>query len=70
MERQEFDDARDRLVKAGFHCREGDAAWNEFSTLRSLYASPLNELARRMAIIPAKWIGDRSYLPHSQRAGR
>jgi hypothetical protein len=70
VERQEFDDARDRLIKAGFHCRESEAAWNEFSSLRSLYASPLNELARRMAIIPAKWIGDRSYLPHSQRAGR
>ena len=68
VERQEFDDARDRLIKAGFHCRESEAAWNEFSSLRSLYASPLNELANRMAIIPAKWIGDRSYLPHSQRA--
>jgi hypothetical protein len=60
VERQEFDDARDRLIKAGFHCRESEAAWNEFSSLRSQYASPLNELANRMAIIPAKWIGDRS----------
>jgi ion channel len=67
VERQEFDDARDRLIKAGFHCRESDAAWTQFAALRSLYASPLNELARRLAIMPAKWIGDRSYLPHVQR---
>jgi hypothetical protein len=68
VERQEFDDARERLIKAGYHCHEGDAAWSEFAALRSLYASPLNQLARRLAILPAKWIGDRSYLPHAQRA--
>jgi hypothetical protein len=67
VERQEFDDARDRLIKSGFHCRESDAAWSQFAALRSMYASPINELARRMAIMPAKWIGDRSYLPHTQR---
>ena len=67
VERQEFDDARDRLIKAGFNCREADIAWSEFASLRSMYASPLNELARRLAILPAKWIGDRSYLPHAQR---
>jgi Ion channel len=70
VERQEFDDARERLINAGFKCRDSDAAWSEFSSLRSLYASPLNQLASRMAIIPAKWIGDRSYLPHTQRARR
>ncbi len=67
VERQEFEDARERLIKAGFHCRESDTAWTEFAALRSLYASTLNELARRLAIQPAKWIGDRSYLPHVQR---
>lgn len=67
VERQEFDDARERLIKAGFHCRESDAAWSQFAALRSLYATPLNLLAARMAIMPAKWIGDRSYLPHAQR---
>jgi len=67
VERQEFEDARERLIKAGFHCREADTAWTEFAALRSLYASTLNELARRLAIQPAKWIGDRSYLPHVQR---
>jgi hypothetical protein len=67
VERQEFDDARDRLIKAGYQCREGDLAWTEFASLRSMYASPLNRLAQRLAIMPAKWIGDRSYLPHAQR---
>jgi hypothetical protein len=67
VERQEFDDARERLIKAGFRCREGDLAWSEFASLRSMYASPLNQLARRLAIPPAKWIGDRSYLPHTPR---
>ena len=68
VERQEFDDARERLIKAGFHCREAGAAWDEFAALRSMYASPINQLAQRMAIMPAKWIGDRSYLPHVERA--
>jgi hypothetical protein len=67
VERAEFDDARERLVKAGFHCRESDVAWTEFAALRSKYASPLNLLARRLAILPANWIGDRSYVPHTQR---
>jgi ion channel len=67
VERHEFDDARDRLIKAGYNCRESDLAWTEFSALRSTYASPLNQLAGRLAIMPAKWIGDRSYLPHTQR---
>jgi len=70
VERQEFDDARERLIKAGYQCREGDAAWSEFAAFRSMYASPLNQLADRMAIMPAKWIGDRTYLPHTARAVR
>ncbi|MDQ6879685.1 MAG: potassium channel family protein [Candidatus Dormibacteraeota bacterium] len=67
VERSEFDDARERLIKAGYKCREADPAWSEFATLRSMYASPLNQLARRLAIMPATWIGDRSYLPHAGR---
>ena len=67
VERQEFDDARDRIIKAGYRCRESDIAWNEFAALRSMYASVINQLAARLAIQPAKWIGDRSYLPHAQR---
>ena len=67
VERQEFDDARDRLIKAGYRCRESDVAWSDFASLRSMYASTINQLAGRLAIQPAKWIGDRSYLPHAQR---
>jgi hypothetical protein len=67
VERHEFDDARERLIKAGFRCREADVAWSEFASLRSMYASPVNQLARRLAILPARWIGDRSYLPHALR---
>ena len=67
VERQEFDDARQRLITAGYNCREAEAAWSEFSSLRSMYASVLNQLAGRLAILPAKWIGDRSYVPHVER---
>ena len=67
VEREEFDDARNRLIKAGYRCHEADVAWKEFVVLRSMYASVLNQLAGRLAIMPAKWIGDRSYLPHVQR---
>jgi hypothetical protein len=66
VERHEFDEARGRLKSAGYHCRGGEAAWEEFVALRSRYALPLNQLARRMAIRPAQWIGDRSYLPHAK----
>lgn len=67
VERQEFEDARARLIAAGYQCREADAAWNDFASLRSKYASIINQLAGRLAILPAKWIGDRSYVPHVER---
>ena len=67
VERQEFDDARLRLIAAGYKCHEADAAWKEFASLRSMYASTINQLANRLAIQPAKWIGDRSYVPHVER---
>ena len=70
VEREEFDQARERLHKAGYMCHGGEDAWKKFSHLRSSYASPLNELARLLAIIPAQWIGDRSYLPHRGRPAR
>src|SRR6266540_1533548 len=47
---------------------DNEAAWREFSKIRSKYASAVNQMAGRFAIIPAQWIGDRSYLPH--RSGR
>jgi hypothetical protein len=67
VERQEFEDARQRLINAGYKCHEADVAWTEFAALRSLYASVINQLAGRLAIMPAKWIGDRSYVPHLAR---
>ena len=67
VERHEFDDARQRLISAGYNCKEADAAWTEFASLRSMYASVINQLAGRLAILPAKWIGDRSYVPHVER---
>jgi hypothetical protein len=73
VERHEFEEARDRLQAVGYRCRDTESAWTEFSDLRARYASPLNQLAHRFVIVPARWIGDRSYLPHrssSQRGGR
>lgn len=64
VERHEFDEARARMHDAGYRCREVEAAWSEFVALRSRYASPLNQMAHWFAILPARWIGDRSYLPH------
>ena len=64
VEREEFDQAVERLKKAGYECKHDDAAWEHFARIRSKYASALNILARRFGIIPAQWIGDRSYLPH------
>jgi hypothetical protein len=37
---------------------------------RPKYASPLSQMADRLAIIPAQWIGDRSYVPHADGQGR
>jgi Ion channel len=70
IERFEFDQAWARLHKAGYHCKPAEEAWPTFARLRSNYASPINGLARALAIIPAEWIGDRSYLPHREREGR
>jgi hypothetical protein len=70
VERAEFDEAVDRLTKAGYKCRPNDAAWEDFSHIRTKYASALNVMAKRFAIIPAQWIGDRSYLPHQSGRGR
>jgi len=70
IERFEFDQAWERLKKAGYHCKPADEAWTTFAKFRSNYASPINGLARALAIIPAEWIGDRSYLPHREREVR
>jgi len=70
VERAEYDQACERLKKAGYHCQPGDTAWERFARLRGKYASPLNLLARDFAVVPAQWIGDRSYLPHRERPSR
>jgi hypothetical protein len=70
IERFEFDEAWARLKKAGYHCKPAEEAWPTFARFRSTYASPINGLARALLIIPAEWIGDRSYLPHRERASR
>lgn len=67
VERDEFEAARVRLERAGFHCRDAQSAWSEFAHLRATYAYQFNEVAKRLAIVPAQWIGDRSYLPHQRR---
>lgn len=70
VERHEFDQAVDRLTKAGYKCRPNDVAWEDFSHIRAKYASAVNAMAQRFAIIPAQWIGDRSYVPHQSGRGR
>jgi hypothetical protein len=67
VERQEFDEARERLKKAGYQLQPDESAWEKFVRLRKRYATPLNLLARNFAVVPAQWIGDRSYLPHRER---
>ena len=68
VERAEFEQALDRLEKLGYKLHPRDKAWEQFSHIRRKYAFGLNAMSRRFAIIPAQWIGDRSYIPH--RSGR
>ncbi len=70
VEHEEFLSACDRLERAGYRLHERDAAWEKFSTLRGKYAPWLNEMTKGLAIPPAPWIGDRSYLPHRDRGPR
>jgi hypothetical protein len=70
VEREEFTAACARLRVAGYQVRDGDAAWTRFSELRSTYAEWLNQTTKALSIPPAPWIGDRSYLPHRERAPR
>ncbi len=66
VEKEEYQQAVERLTKAGYRFRTGDGGWKQFSELRSKYASAINQMANLLAITPAQWIGDRSYLPHLQ----
>lgn len=69
LERSEFDEARARLIAAGYRLRDADAAWQAFAELRSHYAPALAQLARYLVLPPAPWLGDRSYLPHVRPQG-
>jgi hypothetical protein len=64
VERAEFDEAWTRLREAGYRCHDPEPAWEQFSNLRRRYASTLNQMVRWFAIMPAPWIGDRTYVPH------
>jgi len=64
LERDEFEAAVKRLRDAGYKPKEVEAAWAQFKELRATYASVLNQIAHLLALQPAQWMGDRSYLPH------
>jgi hypothetical protein len=68
VERPEWQLAVERLTKAGYQSKDVEPAWTKFVELRSRYATTLNNMAHLLAVPPAEWIGDRSYLPH--RSGR
>ncbi|OLC65342.1 MAG: hypothetical protein AUH76_02875 [Candidatus Rokubacteria bacterium 13_1_40CM_4_67_11] len=61
VERYEFDEARQRLAKAGYTLLAPDDSWAAFVRLRSEYAGPLNDMAKWFAAPPTQWIGDRSF---------
>jgi hypothetical protein len=64
VERSEYDAAVQRLIKVGYRIRDVEAGWKKFAEMRARYATGLNQMALWLAIPPAQWIGDRSYLPH------
>lgn len=67
VEREEFLEACGRLERAGYRLRDLDAAWDEFSAIRTKYGPWLNQITKNLAFPPAPWIGDRSYVPHRDR---
>jgi hypothetical protein len=72
VEREEFEDARERLAAAGYTLRDdADVAWAKFTKMRGVYSSRLNAMAHAWATPPALWIGDRSTLRirHPDRGG-
>ena len=70
VDRDEYNQAVARLKKAGYKCKPPEEAWPMFSHLRGKYASQLIQMANRLAIVPAEWIGDRTYAPHVDGRGR
>jgi hypothetical protein len=70
VERHEYTEAVERLKKSGYKIKDVEAGWKRFVEKRAKYAATLNHMAQLLAITPAEWIGDRSYLPHRQRRPR
>jgi hypothetical protein len=64
VERQEFEEARARLCDAGYRCRDVETAWTEFVDLRRRYASPVNQLAHWLAIVPHRGLATTPTCPH------
>lgn len=67
IEPHEFQEACERLQRAGYRVRDHDPAWAEFARLRSAYGPQLNALARWLEIPPVQWIGDRSLVVRHQK---
>jgi hypothetical protein len=70
VDREEFDQAVARLKKAGYKLKPLDGAWTSFSHHRAKFATPLVQMAARLAIVPSEWMGDRTYAPHVDGRGR
>ena len=68
VEREEFVEAWGASSAPGYQLHNLDKAWEEFSLLRSKYGVWLNQTTKGLGVLPAPWIGDRSYLPHRERA--
>jgi hypothetical protein len=67
IEHIEFDEILERLEAAGYELLDHDEAWQTYAARRSRYATPIRILARYLVMPPARWLGDRSYLPHGGR---
>ncbi len=70
IERSEYVAAITRLKAAGYDAHDGETHWQMFAQKRGKYAPALNRIATYLALPPAPWVGDRSYLPHRQRRRR
>jgi hypothetical protein len=55
---EEFDQARQRLLQAGFTLREADESWRSFAQHRAVYAGQIEHLAQVYAMQPAQWISE------------
>jgi hypothetical protein len=60
--RDEFEDVLRDMKEDGFSVRPVDEAFDRFTQKRATYAPHLDALAVLLAVPPAQWIGDRSYL--------